>query len=394
MSTLTPAKWQPEDLADLCENEAIRQLALTRIKKLGLPNAKMEHYRYFGIVPLFAKHYRFHKQSVQPLKESDTLEIENGELVAAPSDIAPRLLKMQSIADNHYDPIYYISHMLTPEVIEIRIRGEKALTLKHRFTSEGALIAYRIKIVVEAGASLLLDEQFDDNLASGTLALYGMDIEVEEGASLSWFKDQEAHEQSAAMIASHAIGVEPKGSCKMGTFDFGSSRILHNYRIALQAHAKLDASHLLYGDKEGQRGNIVVIEHIGEHASTTQNAKHILKDSARGIFDGLIRVDHSGKYAVTHQNARSVLLDNGAYMISKPQLEIYIDELEASHGSTTGQLNPDQIFYLRSRGIEESEARKILIFAFAKDVIETIGNEAIETRLIEKFEKRYHGDAA
>ena len=393
MSALTPAKWQPQDLADLCENEAIREQALDRIRHLGMPGAKMEHYRYFSIVPLLSKSYRHLKQSVQPLKKSDAIEIVNGELSAAPADMTPTLIKIEKVGQNHYDPIYYISHLLTPQVIEIRVRGDQSLTLRHRFTTEGALIAYRIKIIVEAGASLLLDEQFEDNTAGDTLALCGMDIEVEESAVFSWFRDQEAHDKSAAMIASHAIRVEAKASCKMGTFDFGSSRILHNYQIDLLSHAALDASHLLYGDKEGQRGNIVVIEHIGEHASTTQNAKHILKDKARGIFDGLIRVDHSGKYAVTHQNTRSVLLDNGAYMISKPQLEIYIDELEASHGSTTGQLDPDQIFYLRSRGIRESEARKILIFAFAKDVIETIGHEEIEARLIKKFEKRYHGDA-
>ncbi len=393
MSALTPAKWQPQDLSALCENDAICKTALGRIEQLGLPGAKMEHYRYFAIVPLLSKSYRHIRQSVQPLKESDTVEIENGELVAAPGGVDIRLVKADSVAENHYDPIYYISHLLTPQVIEIRVSGNEELRLQHRFTTEGALTAYRIKVIVEAGASLLLDEQFGENSATDALSLYGMDVEIGEGATFSWFKEQEADAQSTAMIASHAVRVRERATCKMGTFDFGSSRILHNYQIDLLSHATLDASHLLYGDGEGQRGNIVVIEHAGEHATTTQNARHILKEKARGIFDGLIRVDKTGKYAVTHQNARSVLLDNGAYMISKPQLEIYIDELEASHGSTTGQIDPDQLFYLRSRGIAESEARKILIFAFAKDLIETIGNEAIEKRLIEKFEKQY-GEAA
>ncbi|HHD72795.1 MAG TPA: SufD family Fe-S cluster assembly protein, partial [Epsilonproteobacteria bacterium] len=198
----------------------------------------------------------------------------------------------------------------------------------------------------------------------------------------------------ATMIASHALHEEESASVKLGTFDFGSSRILHNYYITLGDKAQIDAAHLLYGDAEGQRGNIVVIEHKGEHAHTTQNAKHILKEKAIGIFDALIRVNHTGKYAVTHQNARSVLLDNGAYMVSKPHLDIYIDELEASHGSTTGQLDPAQLFYLQSRGIAREEAKKMLIYAFAKDVIETLGDEAIEKRLIEKFEKRYSGGAA
>jgi Fe-S cluster assembly protein SufD len=394
MNALTPAKWHIDTLESLCQNDAIKEQAAEKLLALGLPNAKMEHYRYFGIVPLLSKNYRYVKQSVQPVEKSDAIEIVDGELVAAPEGVTVTMEQITTLEAEHYDPIYYISQMLTPKAIKISAKGTQNLKIRHRVTRTEALIACRLLIEVTPEAELTIDEIFEPNDAHDSLLLCGADVRVAKGAKLVWIRDQESHAKGAAMIASHAVQEEESAFVKLGTFDFGSSRILHNYYITLGDKAQIDAAHLLYGDGEGQRGNIVVIEHKGEHARTTQNAKHILKERARGIFDALIRVDHAGKYAVTHQNARSVLLDNGAYMVSKPQLEIYIDELEASHGSTTGQLDPAQLFYLQSRGIAREEAKKMLIYAFAKDVIETLGNEAIEKRLIEKFEKRYSGGVA
>ena len=394
MNAVTPAKWHVSALGELCENDAIREIAEERLLALGLPNAKMEHYRYFGIVPLLAKSYRHLRQSIQKVEPSDEIVLRDGELIAAPEGIEITYEAAEEIDGDHYDPIYYISHMLTPQTIKITLSSNSQIVLRHTFTKEEALMSYRIVVDVTDDAVATIDERFDANDCDNALALTGADIRVGKNASLTWIRDQESEADGIAMVASHRIRLDENASVKLGSFDFGSGRILHIYKIDLLSHATLDAAHLLYADGEGQRGNIVQINHHGTHATTTQNAKHILKDKARGIFDALIRVDHSGKYAVTHQNARSVLLDNGAWMISKPQLEIYIDELEASHGSTTGQLDPDQIFYLRSRGIAEEEARKMLIFAFAKDVIETLGIEAIEARLIEKFEKRYSGGAA
>ncbi len=393
MNALTPAKWHIDTLESLCLNDAIKEQAAKRLLAIGLPHAKMEHYRYFGIVPLLSKTYRHVKQSVHQVGESDAVEIVDGELTAVPADLKVTLEQVESVDETHYDPVYYLSHMLTPKAIKIVAEGKREITIRHRVTKPEALIACRIMLEIAPGADIIVDERFEASDAADSLLLCGTDLKVEEGGKLTWVRDQECDGNGTAMIASHKVDVEKEGALKLGTFDFGSGRILHNYKIDLQERTQIDASHLLYGDADGQRGNVVVIEHKGTHAHTTQNAKHILKDKARGIFDALIRVDHSGKYAVTHQNARSVLLDNGAYMISKPQLEIYIDELEASHGSTTGQLDPAQVFYLQSRGIAKEEAKKMLIYAFAKDVIETLGNEAIEKRLIEKFEKRYTGGA-
>jgi Fe-S cluster assembly protein SufD len=148
---------------------------------------------------------------------------------------------------------------------------------------------------------------------------------------------------------------------------------------------------LLYASADAKRGTVSKILHIGEGSTSNQQAKNILGDTARGIFDALIKVEHSAKYTKAHQNSKAILLETGAYMASKPQLEIYIDELEASHGSTTGQLDGKQLFYLQSRGISAVEAKRMLIQAFANELIDAVDGEMIREVLHRDFDEAFYG---
>jgi len=388
MNTMTPAKWHIDLFEDIAKNRAQLEMATKKLLDLGFPNAKMEHYRYFSIVPVLSKDYRFVEQKDQEIEQGETINIVDSTLQKAPN-IDILINNERSLDEEHFDPIYYISHILSPKVIDIRVKKDEKIIINHSFTEESSLMAYRINIVVEEGAKLLLDERFDKKMPKESLVLGGFDIELKEGSSIEWIREQSCDSESFAMLGSHSVRVSKGADCKIGTFDFGEGRIVHNLKVELDEDSRSDLSHLLYGNGGGQRGNITLVEHKGNSATTKQNARHILRDSARGIFDAIIRVDHEGKYAKTDQNTRSILLNDGAYMISKPQLEIYIDELEASHGSTTGEIDPAQLFYLRSRGIGKKEAKRILIYAFAKDLIESVGDEQIQNRLIDEFEKIY-----
>ncbi len=389
MNQIVPIEWQIDRLEAFSENSYLFDKVIKRLKTLGMPNAKMEHFRYFSIVSLLSKNYTLYEREDIDIEASDTIEIVDGELKKAPKFV--ELIKNQEsfIADDHYDPIYYISHLLTKRVIKVQVNRDMKLKINHSFSKDKTLSSYRIVIDLGEGVELELDEEFIDLSVNESLSFYGLDIRVKEGAKLTWVRDQKVDESSINMIASHSLTLNKEAKAKVATYDFGASRVLHIYKIDLFKSSKLDIDHLIYSSHEAQRGNIIEINHKEESASTTQNARHILNDSSRAIFDALIRVDKSAKYAITHQNNQSILLQDGAYMISKPQLEIYIDELEASHGSTTGEINPSQFFYLQSRGIKKDEAKKMLIYAFAKDLIESLGIESIQKRVIEKFDKSY-----
>jgi len=119
-------------------------------------------------------------------------------------------------------------------------------------------------------------------------------------------------------------------------------------------------------------------------------AKSIVREMATGIFDGRIRVDQKARYTNTRQHSSAILLNDNAFMEAKPQLEIYTDELEASHGATTGQLDEASLFYLRSRGIAHDEARKMLILAFANELIEAVEDHEVAELIRADFESAYY----
>ena len=109
--------------------------------------------------------------------------------------------------------------------------------------------------------------------------------------------------------------------------------------------------------------------------------KGILADRSRGVFRGRIHVHQDAQKTSAYQSNRNLLLSERAEVDSKPQLEIYADDVKCSHGSTTGQLSPEAIFYLRSRGISQPDAAGILTRAFAGEILERVGHQGVRSRL-------------
>ena len=201
---------------------------------------------------------------------------------------------------------------------------------------------------------------------------------------------QSMKDQSYNMVASHKINVAKNANAIIKSFDLGGGQALQVLKIELDTYAHVDAGHLLYLNENSKRGTASEVVHKGEHSTSKQEAKNILNGDARGIFDALIRVEHSAKHTKAEQNSKSILLHEKAYMTAKPQLEIYIDELEASHGATTGQLDNKQLFYLQSRGISYIEARKMLVIAFANTLIETVKDTRQQERIKVAFEEVFY----
>ncbi|MCX6162618.1 MAG: SufD family Fe-S cluster assembly protein, partial [Ignavibacteriae bacterium] len=114
-------------------------------------------------------------------------------------------------------------------------------------------------------------------------------------------------------------------------------------------------------------------------------------DSGTGIFNGKIMVRQDAQKTNAYQTNNNILLSDNAAINSKPQLEIFADDVKCSHGATTGQLNPDELFYLRARGIGEEDAKRMLLFAFGNEIIQEIKNEPLREMLIimlnEKLDK-------
>jgi len=362
---------------------------LERLRTLGLPGNKTEQYRHFGIKPLLARDYALKTAGAHAPDTGTRLVIENGSVTEIPAGCSVTYDSAFPADAEHYDALYCLSHLLVPNVIFVDIADDIAFDVEHRFSEKQTARPYRIGVRVRAGKRAEIFETFDTKGSEESLLLYGIDAGVAPHAMLRWTRCQSGSASEAAVVGTHRFDVGENGALELKTFDFGSAKALHLCKIDLDAYGWCDANHLLLASGKARRGNVVRINHNRPYAKCVQDARAILKNGATGIFDGLIKVGEGARYAGARQNARAVLLDPRAYMYVKPQLEIYTDELEASHGATIGQLDESALFYLRSRGIAEEEARKMLVLAFADTLIESIGEGAVAERIHADFEKAY-----
>jgi Fe-S cluster assembly protein SufD len=159
-----------------------------------------------------------------------------------------------------------------------------------------------------------------------------------------------------------------------------------------ESHVRLsgeDADATLYGLYYGRDDQLVDnhtrLDHAAPSCRSWQVFKGILDGSSRGVFDGRILVRQIAQKTDAKQTSRNLLLSDDAVSNNKPQLEIYADDVKCTHGATTGQLDPEQIFYLRARGLSSEAARALLIFAFAREMVDGIPNEDVRSIVEEEL---------
>lgn len=128
------------------------------------------------------------------------------------------------------------------------------------------------------------------------------------------------------------------------------------------------------------------VQHLTGGGKSTQILKYVLDDAAQGEFFGRLLIAPDAQKTDAQQTNRNLLLSEKALMRTRPQLEIYADDVKASHGATTGQLDESALFYMQQRGLSPQTARQLLIAAFMKDVVNTITDEAIRERLLAQIE--------
>jgi Fe-S cluster assembly protein SufD len=174
---------------------------------------------------------------------------------------------------------------------------------------------------------------------------------------------------------------------------------LHGGLIRNNIFAKMDGPGatnnsygIFFGDDNQHIANFTHIHHAQPNCMSNQLYKGILDKKATGAFNGKIMVDKGAVKTVAYQRNNNILLSDESKMNTKPQLEIYNDDVKCSHGATIGQLDDNAMFYLRSRGIGYKEARHLMMFAFANEVIEKITLQPLQERMNELVEKRLRGD--
>jgi Fe-S cluster assembly protein SufD len=129
----------------------------------------------------------------------------------------------------------------------------------------------------------------------------------------------------------------------------------------------------------------VIVDHKQPHCNSSQFFKYILDDKASGVFNGRIVVRENSHKTDSKQSNKNLLLSKNASMHSNPQLEIYTDDVRCTHGSSTGQLSEDALYYLRSRGIETAFAQRLMVEGFAAEILTNIKDEGTAAYLNKKL---------
>lgn len=205
----------------------------------------------------------------------------------------------------------------------------------------------------------------------------------------------ELEENSTKVTRLNALFSEQKEKSNVVTSGItlhnGYSR--NNYRFRLLGeHAEAHVGGLAICDKEQHIDNFAFLDHAVPHCTSNELFKTVLDEQATGVFCGKILVEKNAQKTQAYQTNRNLCISKDAQMFSKPQLEIYADDVKCSHGLTTGQLDQDALFYMRARGIDKNEARLLLMVAFTRDVLDLIRIETLQERLAHLIEKRFRGE--
>lgn len=206
-------------------------------------------------------------------------------------------------------------------------------------------------------------------------------FDIGAGAELRHLRVQ--NEADKAMLVNRTdVAVASEGSYRSFAIDFGGRLVRHDLNVSLneeQAQCNLNGLYVLRGRQHVD--NHTRIDHQVANTRSEEVYKGVLDGHSRGVFNGKVVVHEGADGADAAQTNANLLLSRDAEVDTKPELEIYADDVKCSHGATVGQLDEDALFYLRSRGLEEDEARGLLTYAFCREVVDRLQIDVVRERL-------------
>lgn len=275
------------------------------------------------------------------------------------------------------------------------VKLDRPIQLINLFRGDKDLMANRrILVIMEPRSEaklLVCDHSIDDVKFLSTQVV---EIYAAEGAYFDYYDLEESNTSTTRFTSLH-VEQEALSNVLVDGITLNNGLSRNNYYIDLNgegAESYLCGMSIL--DKEQQVDTYTYINHAVPHCTSNELFKNVLNDRSVGAFSGRIYVVEGAQKTQAYQNNRNLCMTREARMYSKPQLEIYADDVKCSHGMTTGQIDEAALFYMQSRGIPLEEARLMLSVAFTSDVIEHVRLDALKTRLHELVEKRFRGELA
>jgi Fe-S cluster assembly protein SufD len=248
--------------------------------------------------------------------------------------------------------------------------------------AKASAVQSRLIVYLEADASLtLIERAFTKEGSADVLSNFVQEIYVSEKANLTYVKEQDLA-QNTTHIDHTFITQLSNSQVDLFTFSLNAAYLRNNLHFYSDGENVVSNLNGLYVPGEDQlMDSHTVVDHRKPNSESHELYKGVLLGNATGVFNGKIFVRPDAQKTNAFQSCKNVLASTRATMNTKPQLEIWADDVKCSHGTTTGQLNEEALFYLRSRGISLANARTLLLLAFVQEVIDRVTHEETKLRL-------------
>lgn len=405
----------------------LRQQALKALTKLGLPGTKHEEYRFTPVVRYLEKNFKWPSTTsvatlpsidsfVIPKLDANVLTFVNGQYNAGLSRIISpaheitittlqeAIASGNAVVKEHLGN--YLSHDWDAFAAMNAAFWQNGLVLhvpEHTSVQKPILILHvndatvapvisttRVLAVLESGSTLSVIEKSDSLGKNPVFHNFSEEWIVKEKAHLEYCKIQNDSGQ-ICQVSNTVIYQADSSLLNTFTLTLDGQVIRNNLRILIDGeHCESHFYGLYMITGNTLADNHTVVDHKKPNSFSNELYKGIMDGNSKGVFNGKIYVRPHAQKTNAFQSNRNIILSDTASVNTKPQLEIWADDVKCSHGCTSGQLDDEALFYLRSRGIKESSAQAMLLYAFANEVLAPIQNESLKSYLDGLLADRLH----
>ena len=404
----------------------LRQKAFEAFNKMGIPTTRHEEWKYTRISGFFNKEYQYPVNQQPALGRSDVDEVRlpgfeqanevvfiNGRLSLPLSVIRSSNLKVISLEEasrnEHHDIVAkhlgHSSNYLKDGINALNtafVHDGAFIYIKKGQVIEHPVYIYNITdarsanifaqprslVYVGQAAQVQFVETFVTIGNQESFTNQVIEMVVEQDAVTDYYKIQNDAPATSLVSTTHLRQIG-KSVTNTVTITLNGGIVRNNLNIVLdEQYCEANLHGLYFQRGQGHVDNHTVVDHAKPNCESNELYKGIMDDKATGVFNGKIFVKPDAQKTNAYQSNKNILLSDQASVNTKPQLEIFADDVKCSHGCTIGRLDEQSLFYLRSRGVPESAARALLLHGFAVDIVDKIKLESIRTYVDQLISER------
>jgi len=389
--------------------------ALMYLSANGIPNAKHEEYKYCNMEAVFRKEFK--QASYAPanvtnisdyqVQEAVTIVVENGKYNPELSDkIVIRGLNICSLSDAKLGD--KVASLANPS-------SDAFIALNTAFSGEGFYLGVQdhaeipmtihvLYISSSTGEGVVNPRSFIEIGQNASLHLVEQQVVIGEGKVFSNYVSERIihengrlystllqHEGDKGYSVNTTIAeVKRDAVYDTTTLTFTGQVVRNNHHVLLTgSNGVAHLNGLFTAENNRLIDNHTLMDHRVPHCESNELYKGLANGKGTGVFNGKIFVRKDAQKTNAYQSSKNILLSDDATINTKPQLEIYANDVKCSHGTSTGKIDPNHLFYLRARGLGQESARKLLLASFAQEVIDKIADEGVKEKAVSLFEQ-YH----